>query len=25
MGLAMPRYPEPTKEQMELLKTYATL
>lgn len=25
MGLAMPRYPEPTKEQMETLKTYAIL
>ncbi len=25
LGLEMPRYPEPTKEQMEMLKTYAKL
>ena len=25
LGLDMPRFPEPTKEQMELLKTYAAL
>ena len=25
MGLAMPRYPEPTKEQMEVLKSVAQL